>query len=42
MGVTMKIEIGEIRNRFVGTGGRDFTGPHETSKALNAHVNQGP
>ena len=35
MGVTMHIEVGEIRNRFVGTGGRDFTGPHESSKALN-------
>jgi hypothetical protein len=35
MGVTMEIEVGEIRNRFVGTGGRHFTGAHETSKALN-------
>ena len=35
MGVTMEIEVGEIRDRFVGTAGRDFTGPHETSEALN-------
>ena len=35
MGVTMKIEVDEIRNRFVGTAGSDFTGPHETSQALN-------
>ncbi len=35
MGVTMEIEVNEIRNRFGGTGGSDFTGPHETSQALN-------
>ena len=35
MGMTMKIEVDEIRDRFVGTRGRDFTGPHETSEALN-------
>jgi hypothetical protein len=35
MGVTMKIEVEEIRNRFVGTAGSDFTGPDETSQALN-------
>jgi hypothetical protein len=31
----MEIEVSEIRNRLVGTTGRDFTGPHETSKALD-------
>jgi hypothetical protein len=35
VGVTMEIEVGEIRNRFLGTAGRDFTGPHETSKTLS-------
>ena len=35
MAVTMEIEVAEIRNRFAGTGGRDFTGAHETSEALN-------
>ena len=35
MGVTMKIEVDEIRYRFAGTAGSDFTGPHETSQALN-------
>ena len=31
----MEIEVGEIGNRFVGTAGRDFTGPHETAEALD-------
>ena len=31
----MEIEVREIRNRFVGTTGRHFTGQHETSKALD-------
>ncbi len=35
MGMTMEIEVGEIRNRFVGTTGRQFSGPHETPQALN-------
>ena len=33
--VTVKIEVHEIRDRFVRSDGRDFTGPHETSKASN-------
>lgn len=35
VGVTMEIEVSEIRNRFLGTAGRDFTAPHETSKTLS-------
>ena len=35
VGVTMEIEVGEIGNRFVGTAGGDFTGPHETAEALD-------
>jgi hypothetical protein len=35
MGVTVEIEVGEIRNGFLGTAGRDFTGQHETSKTLS-------
>ena len=31
----MEIEVSEIRNRFLGTAGRDFTAPHETSKTLS-------
>ena len=38
MDVPMEIEIGEIRNRFRGTAGGDFTRPHEASEALN-HLN---
>lgn len=30
--VTMKIEISEIRDRFVGATGRDFTAPYQSSK----------
>ena len=33
--MTMEIEVCEIRNLLVGTAGRDFAGPHETSEALN-------
>jgi hypothetical protein len=33
--VPMEIEVREIRDRFVGPDGRDFTGPDETSEALN-------
>ncbi len=35
VGVTMKIEVSEIRDRFLGTTGRDFTAAHETSKGLD-------
>ena len=31
----MEIEVDEIRDRFVRSDRREFTGPHETSKALN-------
>lgn len=31
----MEIEISEIRQRFVGAAGRNFTGPHETAQPLN-------
>jgi len=31
VGVTMKIEVGEILDRFVGPTGRHFTDAHETS-----------
>lgn len=34
MGVTMEIEINEIRDCFVRSDCRDFTGPHETAEAL--------
>jgi hypothetical protein len=34
VGVTVEIEIRQIRDRVVGTPGGDFTRPHETSKAL--------
>ena len=35
MGMTMEIEVGEIRNRFVGTAGKEFSGSHKTPQALN-------
>ena len=35
MGMTVKIEVDEIRDRFVGTRGRDLTHPHESSESLN-------
>lgn len=35
VGVTMEIEVYEIRDRFMRSDRRDFTGPHETSEALN-------
>ena len=35
MGVPMEIEVAEIRNRFLGAGGRDFTRPHQPPEALN-------
>ncbi len=31
----MEIEVNEICDRFVRSDRRDFTGPHETSEALN-------
>jgi hypothetical protein len=41
VGVTVEIEVSEIRNRLVGTAGGDLTAPHETSEALNdLHVEQ--
>ena len=33
--MTMEVEVGEIRDRFVRAGRRDFTSPHETPEALN-------
>ena len=37
----MEIEVDEVRNRFVRSDRRDFTGPHETSEALNQlHVHE--
>jgi hypothetical protein len=35
VGVTVEIEVSEILDRFVATTGRHFTGPHQTSKALD-------
>ena len=35
MGVPMQIQVTEIRDRFGGPAGRDFTEPDETSQGLN-------
>ncbi len=35
MGVTMEVEVGEVRNRFSGTARSDLTRPREASKGLN-------
>lgn len=35
MRVAVEIEVREIGNCLLGTAGRDFTGSHQTSKALN-------
>jgi len=35
MRVTVKIEVGKVRNRLVGTDGRNLTCSHEASKDLN-------
>jgi len=35
MGVTVDIEVGEILNRFVGTGRRYLARPHEAPERLN-------
>ena len=41
MGVSVEIEVTEIRNRFVSAGGSDFAGSHETPEALhNLDVNE--
>jgi hypothetical protein len=34
VGMTVEIEVSEVRNRLVGPTGRNVTAPHETSKAL--------
>ena len=35
MRVAVEIEVGEIRDRFMGASGRDFPRPNETPEALS-------